>query len=420
MSSFQEEISKLGKFDGTSLVISGCSPLSVARYPDRDHEIKLFSLLRKAQEYNKIEFSIDFCIAFSSYCKCGSKACLPLFGEAVTRRLEFQITKQVRDFFNYLPFDGLYRGIESLETELTKLTSKIEPLKSSHDEAAANLRVLKSEISELKQNLAKIQLFFQEADNRLRALENLLKANSLVVFHFGELAILKPEFSTLMIECEAKKKSHFEKMAALTSVLSEKEKMAEEIAKVVDLHETELRSLLFKKNKAEADLRKAKIQLFSMLAKLNPKEVPSKLRPFLEAGSILSVHMLRMFVAKKNVPAHLRMLSAETILSAHLLRMLAAKKNMPAHLRMLSAGSILSAHLRMISAQKNVHPWIAASETCKICFDEKDRCIILGCGHGLFCMQCIGQLPDKTCPICRDPIQSTRDSFMYEGKFFPQ
>ncbi len=53
------------------------------------------------------------------------------------------------------------------------------------------------------------------------------------------------------------------------------------------------------------------------------------------------------------------------------------------------------------------------SNTCKICMENKIKCVIIPCGHTATCIECSNTLKkkDSLCPICRGKIDSIYKTF---------
>jgi len=420
-SNFRDAVAEyIGRFDGTIITLPNGTKITVARNPDSVHQKKLFEILKLAKEYDPaIEFSIGFCIAFSQNCKCGSQACLPLFGQKVT--WDFPVPQEVLDFFKYLQLRPLPENIESLRSQLQRVDSEIERLEDLLRLSVASFNELYAEVEELQKELANIQSEFHQADNHSTALRNLLEANRVASTLFGkDLAVIEPEFFTLIEQFENRTKTFFDQMTALTRHLSLRENMVSVQKQAIHSHQTKLIAQVQTESQAKIALLEAKKRLWSKLKELGPENIPSKFSHFLEAESILSKHIKRMLSTNK-VTAGL--VVRQSLSPAFLEKLF--HQEISADFVVQEAKSVFSAHLRMLSAQKIVHPRIEASRieasrTCAICLEKKSNYFILGCSHGLYCMDCIRKFQNNSCPACRRPIQSHTNSAMFNGKVFYQ
>ncbi|XP_061193844.1 uncharacterized protein LOC133202080 [Saccostrea echinata] len=64
----------------------------------------------------------------------------------------------------------------------------------------------------------------------------------------------------------------------------------------------------------------------------------------------------------------------------------------------------LEEEIRRLSAQSN-------RSKCKICLVEEVQVSFTPCNHLISCQGCVDRLPERVCPICREPIQRTVNMF---------
>jgi hypothetical protein len=288
---------KYGHFDGTGFTLNDniISPdgiilfpkgtrLNVARNPDDDHSNKLFKCLNQAKKFDdSIQFSIPFCIQFSNHCNCRSKACLPLFDQSIAEK--FPVPQEVLDFFKFLKVEPLCNNLESSGLKLERLCLENERLKESLSSLTKEYNEISAEVLELQPDLDNIVSMFNEADNRLNALRNLLEANREVTELFGELAVINPEFFPLFEKSSAERKIYFDQMTALTKHFSSREKIALEQKQAIILHEKKLEEQVNAEKQAKIAFFEAKKQLLSKLTQLGPVKIPARFSRFLEDNS---------------------------------------------------------------------------------------------------------------------------------------
>jgi regulator of replication initiation timing len=297
---FKEAVNNhIGRFDGTRITLPNGNSFTIARNPDYEHSKRLFVRLKLAKEYDPtIEFSIPFCIAFSKNCNCGSKACLPLFGEQVT--WSNPVPQEVDNFFKNLKLRPLSKNIESFRSQLQSVHSKIERLEDLLSSSVTGFDEISAEVEELKQDLANIQSKFHQADNHLTALRNLLEANKVASTLFAkDLAVISPDLYPLMEQSESKRKIYFDQMTSLTKHLCSREEMASGQKQAIHSHQRELEAQVVAENQLQNSLLKARMQLWSKLKELGPENIPSEFIHFFKAGSILSANLKKMLSAKK-------------------------------------------------------------------------------------------------------------------------
>lgn len=372
-------------FDGTFFYVTLLNgteeKFSVSENPKPEYWYDLLDKFKEARKCDpRITLTIAFCIAYHNAIQKPREK-KGIFGQKVSEN--FPVPQEVTDFFSFRPLFQLWDQVEYLASQLRSSNSDLLSLKDLNESSVTELKEILDNLEAFKQDLANIESEFHKA---------------------------------LSEQNELRWKTFSDQLTDGKKYLSSREKMVFDQKQAIYSIQVKLNKLAQTQRQANSALLEAKKRFLSELSKLGKENVPPKFVHFFEATSNLSRHFKRMSSTCK-VAASL--VVRQSVMPEFLQRN--SSRNMVKNLVEQQAGLNLASHLRMFSAQKIVHPQIRASrQNCAICLETKPKYFILGCGHGLYCMDCIGKIQNKSCPTCRKPILSCTDFAMFNGKVFLQ
>ena len=338
------------------------------------------AVVAKYKDANKFDHCIKLDIPFFiAYHDAMCEKMKEIFGGSKIG-VAFPVPKNVQDFFKYRTVLQSDQKAESLTSKLQDLSSEITELKALLANSLDYRQELVADVDELRRGLSYLQSKFNEADQRVRVLRNLMAANSEAISLFGrELAVLQPDFSSVLQDCETNLRIYSGQVRALKVPISGKEKMLSEQCAAIATIETNLRQKLTKQKETESDLRKTQKEIFQELSRFEGDVLPHQLLKYVEES--------RLYSNKQQ------------------------------------AAMVLANHIKSLAARCFVGSRIESAPTaCFICRYRKPEYFVFSCGHGPFCDMCVTRLESasNTCPTCRQPITSHKPLDLFDRKLFMQ
>jgi hypothetical protein len=350
------------KFTGTPFEFKG-KKFNVSRHND-DLWFMMSEKYKDAYEFDPtIAFGIPFCIGYQNamHTPDGKK----IFGRCIVEA--FPVPKNVQEYFKFCTVLQLDKKAESLASKLQDLSSQIRELKALLSRSLDYLQQLVAEVEQHRRDLAEIQPKFKEADQRVKALTNLMNASHEVKSLLGrDLTVLQPDFFPVVHDCEKELKIYSEQVGAKKALISGKDNMVSEQRGAIASIEANLRAQVQKKKETESALLDTRQKIFQELSSFERDVLPRQLHKYVE-----ELHL---------------------------------------HTNMQQAALVLAKHFKKVSIRNFVSSRIQSEPTeCSICCHSHPNYFVLQCGHGAFCSICIANLKKTTgtCPQCRSMIQSS-------------
>jgi len=362
--------SQYPSFEGTFFTVNG-KKYSISR----QNNALWNSILKEYRTAVLIDFTlildIPFCIAYQVTHNTPENQ--QLFGFDI--RVAFPIPKNVQDYFKFRTVLQLDQKASSHSSRLQDLSSQIAQLKALLASSLDYRQELVADIDELRRDLSDLQSEFNKANKRVSVLRNLMGANSEANSLFGrELAVLQPDFSSVLQDCETNLRIYSGQVRALRELISGKENMLSEQCAAIATIETNLRKHVVEQNETESALHSMQIEIFQELSKFGQDDLPHQLLKYVEESRLLSNKQ--------------------------------------------QAASVLAKHFKKIADRNFVGSRIKSAPTkCPICVACKPNYFMLNCGHGAFCDECIPRFMGK-CPNCRAPITSVNPFNLFDRKLF--
>jgi len=256
-----------------------------------------------------IIFGIPFCLAYQV--KHKTKDQEKIFGREVS--VAFPVPKNVQDYFKFRTVLQLDQKASLHSSKLEDLSSQIAQLKALLASSLDYRQVLVADVDELRRGLSDLQSKFNEADQQVRVLGNLMAANSEAISLFGKkLAVLQPDFSSVLQDCESKLRIYTEQVRALIELISGKEKMLSEQCAAIATIETNLRKKVVEQNETESALRSMQMEIFQELSKFRQDVLPHQLLKYVEELRLQE----KMQQAALILAAYVRKVSAKNFVDA--------------------------------------------------------------------------------------------------------
>lgn len=367
-------------FDGTSFSITLPNGKLETFYLSRfNYELwdKIKEEYRKAVLIDStIHLDIPFCIAYQEkYIPPTEYKQSIIFGWKIS--VWFPVPQNVQNFFKFCTALDLDQKVNSLSSNLQRSASEITDLEALIDRSKEYLKELVAEVDQHRSDLAELKSNFQEADQWVKALTNLLDASRKVTSLLErDLVVLRPDFFSVAEDCERRSRIYSDQIRALQALISQKDRMVFDQSQAIAQIEANLRALYLKQRETESAIRQTRKEIFQELSKFGDDVLPHQLCKYVEESRL--------------------------------------------HLNKQKAALILASYLRKVSDRNFVGSRIESAPTmCSICCTSQPNYFMLGCGHGAYCVECIKKFANR-CPSCKSSITFVKPLDLFAKKLFMQ